>query len=68
MHDEFQEYDEYVQSSLEDFLNLQNGLFIVNISNDSNTELTLGVPEQKEGDKLTFKNKTLTYFPVPRTN
>ena len=61
VHDEFQEYDEYVQSSLEDFLSLQNGLFIVNISNDSNTELTLGVPEQKEGDKLTFKNRTLHF-------
>ena len=36
--DHFIDYDEYVQASLEDFLNLQNGLFIVNVSNDSSTE------------------------------
>lgn len=63
VHDEFKEYDEYVQSSLDDFLNLQNGLFIVNVSNDSSTELTLGVPEAQETDTLNFKNKTL-HFPV----
>ncbi len=61
VHDEFKEYDEYVQSSLEDFLNLQNGLFIVNVSNDSNTELTLGVPEAQETDTLHFKGRTLHF-------
>ena len=40
VHEQFHSYDEYVQASLEDFLNLQNGLFIVNVSNTSNTELT----------------------------
>ena len=45
VHEQFHSYDEYVQASLEDFVNLQNGLFIVNVSNTSNTELTLGAPE-----------------------
>lgn len=63
VHEEFQDYDEYVQASLEDFINLQNGLFIVNISNDSNTELTLGAPEQKTKSPLSFENRTL-HFPI----
>lgn len=43
--DEFLSYDEYVQASLEDFLNLHNGLFNVNLSNDESIELTLEAPE-----------------------
>ena len=54
----FTEYDEYVQASLEDFLNLQNGLFTVNVSNDSSTELTLTPPEQLTEDRLTFHTNT----------
>lgn len=54
----FTEYDEYVQASLEDFLNLQNGLFTVNVSNDSSTELTLTPPEHIAEDKLTFRVDT----------
>lgn len=48
--DSFTEFDEYVQSSLEDFLNLHNGLFNVNISNEYSIELSLDPPviEQKE--------------------
>lgn len=63
VHENFSEYDEYVKASLEDFLNLQNGLFIVNISNDSSTELTLGAPEQITDSSLVFQNKTL-HFPI----
>lgn len=33
VNEEFTEFDEYVQASLEDFLNLHNGLYNVNISN-----------------------------------
>ena len=54
----FSEYDEYVQASLEDFLNLQNGLFTVNVSNDSSTELTLDPPAQITDDKLSFSVST----------
>lgn len=54
----FTEYDEYVQASLEDFLNLQNGLFTVNVSNDSSIELNLNPPEQIAEDNLTFSVST----------
>jgi CheY-specific phosphatase CheX len=63
VHEKFSELDEYVQASLEDFLNLQNGLFTVNVSNDSSTELTLSAPESVNGPKLTFANRTL-HFPI----
>ena len=41
----YEKYDEYVQASLEDFLNLHNGLFAVNLSNEVSIELTLTPPE-----------------------
>lgn len=63
VHEQFQSYDEYVQASLEDFINLQNGLFIVNVSNTSGTELTLGAPEQITASPVSFTNRTL-HIPV----
>ena len=39
--EEFTEFDEYVSSSLEDFLNLHNGVFSVNMSNEYSMELEL---------------------------
>lgn len=45
----FDEYDEYVQASLEDFLNLHNGLFSVNISNSYSVELGLEPPVSGDG-------------------
>lgn len=59
----FEEYDEYVQASLEDFLNLQNGLFTVNVSNDSSIELTLEPPEIITSDKLEFQ-KITAHIPI----
>ena len=63
VNEEFTEFDEYVQASLEDFLNLQNGLFIVNVSNTSNTELTLGAPEHITVSPIQFSGRTL-HIPV----
>ena len=63
VHEQFHSYDEYVQASLEDFLNLQNGLFIVNVSNTSNTELTLGAPEHITVSPIQFSGRTL-HIPV----
>ncbi|SCP95118.1 chemotaxis protein CheX [Anaerobium acetethylicum] len=40
----FSEFDEYVKASVEDFLNLHNGLFAVNMSNDHSIDLTLNPP------------------------
>ena len=42
--EEFSGFDEYVQASMEDFLNLHNGLFNVNISNSYSVELGLEPP------------------------
>lgn len=42
--EEFSEFDEYVQAAMEDFVNLHNGLFIVNMSNEKAVELTLAPP------------------------
>lgn len=42
--DDFVEVDEYVSASAEDFLNLINGLFAVNMSNEKNIELKLLPP------------------------
>jgi CheY-specific phosphatase CheX len=62
-HENYDTFNEYVQAALEDFLNLQNGLFTVNVSNDSATELTLSPPEHVEGSHLRFSGHTL-YFPI----
>lgn len=41
----FESFDEYCQASLDDFLNLHNGLFLVNMSNSYDIELQLNPPE-----------------------
>lgn len=52
--DSFSVFDEFVQSSLEDFLNLHNGLFLVNMSNDYSLELELGPPVEETDELLLF--------------
>ena len=42
--EDFIEFDEYCQASLDDFLNLHNGLFLVNMSNMHDIELGLNPP------------------------
>jgi CheY-specific phosphatase CheX len=54
--DSFSEFDEYVQSSVEDFLNLHNGLFNVNVSNEYSVELELTPPAIEQDELLTFEN------------
>ena len=47
-HEDFEEHSdaaEYVAASLEDFLNLHNGLFLVNTSAENEAEMTLLPPE-----------------------
>lgn len=56
--DTFTEFDEYVRASVEDFLNLNNGLFLVNMSNDFSIELTLNPLTIEEDDLLIFKDET----------
>lgn len=44
-NEECKENDEFTQASVSDFLNLHNGLFTVNMSNNHNVELSLTPPE-----------------------
>jgi hypothetical protein len=61
--DEFTEYDEYVRASMEDFLNLHNGLFVVNASNVASLELTLTAPETITEPIMEFTNRCY-HFPI----
>ena len=49
---EFTEMDEYVKASVDDFLNLHNGLFLVNMSNAYSMELSLTPPVAEEGNSV----------------
>lgn len=51
--DTFMTCDEYVRASIEDFLNLHNGLFSVNISNEDSVELVLTPPTSMENTMIT---------------
>lgn len=50
--EEFTEFDEYVLASVEDFLNLHNGLYAVNMSNEHSVELQLEPPMVQEHTTL----------------
>ncbi|WP_028243523.1 hypothetical protein [Pseudobutyrivibrio ruminis] len=62
-NEEFTEFDEYVIAALEDFLNLHNGLFIVNVSNNTSETITLAPPEITMEGVLSGPNKCVD-FPV----
>ncbi len=51
-NEEFTKTDEYVLASLEDFLNLHNGLYTVNMSNEKEIELRLDPPVQEDSDTV----------------
>lgn len=59
----YEAYDEFVRASLEDFLNLHNGLFIVNASNDNSNELTIGIIESDNDALISFDNRAY-HFPI----
>lgn len=61
--DDFTEFDEYVQASMEDFLNLHNGLFIVNVSNEASMDLSISTPECVTERIIDFENRTY-HFPI----
>lgn len=50
--EEFTEFNDYVSAAIEDFLNLHNGLYIVNMSNEYNMELNLDPPFVSESGML----------------
>lgn len=59
----FEEYNEYVSASMEDILNLHNGLFIVNASNERSNELSIGTIEFHDNAILSFKHPAIL-FPI----
>ena len=61
--EEFFEFNEYIIAALEDFLNLHNGLFMVNVSNTVTKDMSLAPPEITEEGILTGPNKCVD-FPV----
>jgi hypothetical protein len=62
----FTENDEYVKSSMEDFINLHNGLFAVNTSNNDSKELSLE-PPLTENDVLFVPEAPIYYIPIQFT-
>ncbi|MGN0483303.1 MAG: chemotaxis protein CheX [Lachnospiraceae bacterium] len=56
--DTFTEFDEYVKASVEDFLNLHNGLFNVNMSNNNSIELSLDPPMRIEDPIFSLEGKS----------
>lgn len=60
----FEDNDEYVQASVEDFINLNNGLYVVNLSNESSIELSLEPPMSKHDSQLDANTE---YFQLPIT-
>lgn len=59
VQEDFQNYDEYVQASIEDFLNLHNGLFNVNISNEKSIELELEPPVSLENTYISSSSEMI---------
>jgi len=63
--DLYVEVDEYVKASLEDFLNLNNGLFNVNLSNESSIEMDLDPPMVFSDPVISqSENKKLYLLPI----
>lgn len=61
--DMYSEVDEYVMAAIEDVLNLQNGLFIVNASNEHSDEFSIDVIKQHYNTIATFEPTTFL-FPI----
>ncbi|MBO5302666.1 MAG: chemotaxis protein CheX [Lachnospiraceae bacterium] len=61
--EDFTEFDEYVQASSEDFLNLHNGLFNVNVSNEDSVELHLNAPVSMANTMISSTEK-LVHLPI----
>lgn len=61
--DTYDEIDEYVMASIEDLLNLQNGLFIVNASNEKSSDFRIDIIEQHTNTIANFASNTFL-FPI----
>ena len=61
--DTYDEVDEYVLAAIEDILNLHNGIYIVNESNDTLNELSIGVVNHHHDEIISFDKATFL-FPI----
>ena len=61
--EDFNEFNEYIVAALEDFLNLHNGLFIVNASNQLSKDISLSPPSVTEDGVLSGPTNCVD-FPV----
>lgn len=61
--EEYLNYNEYVHDSIKDFLNIHNGLFNVNISNEDSIELLLNPPTDLE-NTLISTTSTMIHLPI----
>lgn len=61
--EDFIEFNEYIVAALEDFMNLHNGLFIVNASNQLSKDISLSPPYITEEGVLSGKVRCVD-FPV----
>lgn len=59
----YYQIDEYVMASIDDLLNLQNGLFIVNSSNENSTDFRIGVLNHHPNTITSFAPTTFL-FPI----
>lgn len=62
-NEEFREYDAYVRSAMEDFLNIHNGLFCVNASNEKSVELVLNPPTIFDNAMISYTSNIL-HLPI----
>jgi len=60
--DSFQSYDEFVEASIDEFFNLHNGLFLVNISNNKGIELDLLPPTRHDNELIKIGSQS---FVIP---
>lgn len=58
--DTYTEFDDYVKAAMEDFINLHNGLYNVNLSNDESIELELDPPTVETKELLIFEDPSST--------
>ncbi len=61
--EDFTTFNEYVRASIEDFLNIHNGLFNVNISNEDSIELLLNPPVNLENTMISSSSNIL-HLPI----
>ena len=60
--DSFHRYDEFVEASVDEFFNLHNGLFLVNISNSKGIELDLLPPTRHDNELIEIGSQS---FVIP---